>query len=86
MEKDIKGTLLRIASEMLKRGPGFAQERAVLQAARKELKPDTTQSEQKILDVWHSLFTEGCLSWGYNLDNPREPFFHIPEIRDQNAA
>src|SRR5580693_5339983 len=27
---------------------------------------------------WHELFQEGTLSWGYDLDNPDAPFFHIP--------
>ena len=35
--------------------------------------------QQAILTCWHDLFREGALSWGYDLDNPDPPFFHIPE-------
>jgi hypothetical protein len=34
--------------------------------------------QQAILTCWHDLFREGTLSWGYDLDNPDPPFFHIP--------
>ena len=35
--------------------------------------------QQAILTCWHDLFREGTLSWGYDLDNPDPPFFHMPE-------
>ena len=35
--------------------------------------------QQAILTCWHDLFRDGALSWGYDLDNPDPPFFHIPE-------
>ncbi len=33
--------------------------------------------ETEILTQWHELFRTGYLAWGYNLDNPSAPFFHI---------
>lgn len=35
--------------------------------------------EQAILTYWHDLFRMGYIAWGYNLDNPSPPFFHITE-------
>ena len=36
------------------------------------------EEQQKILTVWHRLFAEGKLAWGYDLENPGSPFFHMP--------
>jgi hypothetical protein len=33
--------------------------------------------QQRILDAWQDLFTEKKLGWGYDLDNPTSPFFHV---------
>jgi len=30
-----------------------------------------------ILNAWHDLFAERKLAWGYDLDNPSSPFFHV---------
>jgi hypothetical protein len=38
----------------------------------------TIAEEQVVLGCWHELFREDRLAWGYNLDNPGDPFFHIP--------
>jgi len=32
---------------------------------------------QAILNAWHDLFSEKKLVWGYDLDNPGSPFFHV---------
>lgn len=77
-QREVREVLLRIANDMLAKGPGFAQERTVLTAARRELGPVNVEQEQVVLDVWHSLFDERELAWGFDLDNPREPFFHLP--------
>ncbi|MGH7171465.1 MAG: hypothetical protein ACRELF_12170 [Gemmataceae bacterium] len=42
--------------------------------------------EQLILTCWHDLFRLGWLSWGYNLDNPDTPFFHVPQPDTQRRA
>ena len=36
-------------------------------------------AQQAILSAWHDLFLERKLSWGYDLDNPNWPFFHLHE-------
>lgn len=36
-------------------------------------------SEQTVLTVWNDLFRNGYLSWGFNLNNPNPPFFHLTE-------
>lgn len=73
---ELKSKLRQIASECVSKGPGYAQEGVVLREARKVLGPRELDHEQMILEAWHSLFTGGEFGWGYDLDNPRAPFFH----------
>lgn len=74
----IKAELLRLAAEYYRKGPGYAQQGPVLRTARDRLAPAGVTAEQQVLDCWHELFRDGELVWGYNLDNPDSPFFHIP--------
>jgi hypothetical protein len=74
----IEKQLLEVARQLYDQGPGFAQESVVLQEARERLRPATLDDEQKILTCWHNLFQKGSLSWGYNLDNPTSPWYHLP--------
>ena len=78
---EIKNMLLSIARTSAGQGPGWAQEGVVLREVSDQLiqktggLPPTT--EQMILEVWHDLFAERVLAWGYDLDNPGSPFFHV---------
>jgi hypothetical protein len=75
----INDVLLQVAKECLERGPGFSQESVVLRGAAERLRidPGNDEEQQELLTCWHDLFREGVLSWGYNVDNPNAPFFHI---------
>ncbi len=82
-EEDIKALVLRTATESAEKGPGWAQEGVVLRAVGERLlgrsngqDPDL-QLQQRILNAWHDLFAERKLAWGYDLDNPGAPFFHV---------
>jgi hypothetical protein len=79
-EEEIRSMVWRIATESADRGPGWAQEGVVLRAIRDRMsgngRPDLTL-QQMILNAWHDLFTEKKLAWGYDLDNPGSPFFHV---------
>ena len=80
----LKQKVLEAAKECARRGPGYSQQRPVLDAvAGKEGANMWTRLDlavqQAILTCWHDLFRDGVLSWGYDLDNPDAPFFHIPE-------
>jgi hypothetical protein len=74
-----------VAKEMVRKGPGWAQQRVVLgevaNRVRDGLKDE--QVQQRILTCWHDLFRQGRLSWGYNINNPDAPFYHIPEPENQ---
>jgi hypothetical protein len=79
----LKQKVFQAARSCAMRGPGYAQQGPVLDEvasdfggmyARLDL-----EAQQAILTCWHDLFREGSLSWGYDLDNPDLPFFHIPE-------
>ncbi len=88
---DLKQKVLDAAKKFAKRGPGYAQQRPVfnevLGEARRTNKGETDLDfQQAILTCWHDLFREGKLSWGYNLDNPDSPFFHIPEREPQTTS
>ena len=73
-----------------KRGAGYSQQRVVLDEVARKLfdrdpfiTPSNVEQEQNILTCWHDLFREGRLSWGYDLNNPDAPFFHVPARKAQ---
>ena len=85
-------TVYEEAVRCAKRGPGYSQQRVVLdEVARKLLNrelfitPSNPKEEQDILTCWHDLFREGRLSWGFDLNNPDAPFFHVPVRNGQQG-
>ena len=80
----LKQKVLEAARNCAMRGPGYAQQRPVLDEVASEFGGGMSSTldldkQQAILTCWHDLFREGTVSWGYDLDNPDSPFFHIPE-------
>lgn len=75
----MRTALLDIARECIQQGPGFSQETVVLRQAAERLRLEDLAQQQRLLTAWQDLFREGILSWGYNIDNPASPFFHIAE-------
>jgi hypothetical protein len=84
---DLKNQVYQTAVETAGQGYGWAQERVVVRevARRLGLGPDSVSGQQAILTAWHDLFREGKLSWGFDVDNPNAPFFHVAR-RDPRAA
>src|SRR5262245_37650886 len=81
---ELKKKVFEAAKECARRGPGYSQQRPVLDAVAGAAGAKIWTGldlavQQAILTCWHALFREGALSWGYDLDNPDAPFFHIPE-------
>jgi hypothetical protein len=81
---NLKQKLLEAARDCATRGAGYSQQRPVLDAVACEFGGNMWTKldlvlQQAILTCWHDLFLDGTLSWGYDLDNPDPPFFHIPE-------
>ena len=85
-EEQLIERLLTIASGHVLMGPGYAQEGVVLRQAKNEIHPRTLAQEQQILDAWQRLFIDGQLIWGYDLDNPGAPFFHLAPLKAVKAA
>jgi hypothetical protein len=88
--RELLEAVYNVAKQYAERGAGYSQQRVVLDEASRQLfnrdpfiTPANTIQEQAILTCWHDLFREGRLSWGYNLDNPDAPFFHIPRRDSQ---
>ena len=82
--KELKEKVLVAAKACAKRGPGYSQQRPVFDMVASETAGGVytrldLDLQQAILTCWHDLFREGTLSWGYDLDNPDPPFFHIPD-------
>lgn len=81
-EEEIKALVWRVATKSAAGGVGWAQEGVVLRAIRDDItggrggRPDL-MVQQMILNAWHDLFAEKKLAWGYDLDNPGAPFFHV---------
>jgi hypothetical protein len=76
---DMKQTLLDVARDATKKGPGYAQEVVVLREAAEILRSATLRDQQELLTQWHDLFRSGELDWGYDIDNPNAPFFRFVE-------
>ena len=72
--QSVEDAILELARDAAR----FAQESVVLREAQQRLQPESLEEQQKILTVWHRLFAEGKLAWGYDLENPGSPFFHMP--------
>ncbi len=86
-EKTLQKDILEIAREYVARGPGWAQESVVLREAAERLKALHDEEKQRqVLAAWHDLFRKGVLCWGYNIDNPSNPFFHIPRQPQEKMA
>ncbi len=86
----LKQKVLEAARLCARRGPGYAQQRPVLDEVASALGGSMytrldLNSQQAILTCWHDLFHDGTLSWGYDLDNPDPPFFHIAERTSPQA-
>ena len=83
--KELREMVFNVAKEMSQRGRGWAQQSGVLREVAIRLPANTPDDgiEQQILTCWHDLFRIGRLSWGYNIDNPDAPFFHIPQADPQ---
>lgn len=82
MITELKDLVLRIAREYTEKGPGWAQDGVVLREVKDRLtsnhgQPLDLKTQQAILNAWHDLFTDKILAWGYDLDNPSSPFFHV---------
>ena len=80
--EEIRSLVWRIAKDSAEKGAGWSQEGVVLREVSEHLRNGIESNhdlrmQQLILDAWHDLFTEKKLGWGYNLDNPNSPFFHI---------
>jgi hypothetical protein len=40
---------------------------------------DNLKAEQALLTMWHDLFRQGMIAWGYNISNSQPPFCHLTE-------
>lgn len=79
--EEVKEAVFQTAVELAAHGPGWAQQAVVLRKVAERLQPRLgtgLAAQQAILTAWHDLFLERRLSWGYNLENPNAPFFHVP--------
>ena len=78
---ELRNLIYQVAQELFRKGPGWAQQRAVLTEVAGKVGGETADEriQQSILTCWHDLFRSGRLSWGYNIDNPDAPFYHVPE-------
>ena len=87
--QEVKQVVYQTAADMARRGLGWTQESVVLREALERLRPHLgagLAAQQAILSAWHDLFLERKLSWGYDLDNPNWPFFHLREGVNGPAA
>jgi hypothetical protein len=79
-EHQIKTLVWEVAKEHATREPGWAQEGVVLREIRDRVPRLDLDVQQRILNAWHDLFAENKLGWGYDLDDPGAPFFHLRHV------
>ena len=83
---DLEEQVLLVATELAARGPAWAQEAAVTRELYERFpRLRDLEGQQQLLTCWHNLFRKGRLSWGYDLDNPNMPFYHVPARADQDG-
>lgn len=80
--QELRREVLEVAKRCAQRGAGYSQQGIVLDEVAQKYRRNSYPSmdiklQQAILTCWHDLFREGDLSWGYDLDNPDAPFFHV---------
>lgn len=79
-EQQVKDLVWQRAKEAAEQGAGYAQEGVVMRLIADELgiRWDANLTVQQwVLDAWHDLFASKKLGWGFNLENPNSPFFHV---------
>ena len=79
-ENQIRTVLLQVVSELSHSGSGF-QQGVILQRAGQRLgiHIGRIEDQQALLTMWHDLFRNGQLAWGYDIGNPNPPFCHLTE-------
>src|SRR5262249_21448652 len=79
----IREALLELVHDMeAKRQGGNLQQTSLLRAAEQRLVKThgDRELEQAILTQWQELFRTGLLAWGFDLNNPNPPFFHLTAV------
>ncbi|HUG69714.1 MAG TPA: hypothetical protein VMM76_18325 [Pirellulaceae bacterium] len=79
---ELETTILETARDLYEKGPGYAQQSVVLREVAEQIHPKSVSEEQAILSAWHMLFQKGVLAWGYNLDTPGPPWYHLPVAKN----
>src|SRR6266700_2927934 len=79
-ENQIRSILLQVVNELAHSGSGFQQGVVLQQAAQRlGIFNGRIEAQQALLTMWHDLFRNGHLAWGYNIGNPNPPFCHLTE-------
>ena len=59
--------------------PSFQTGVILGQVAKKLGIRDNLKAEQALLTMWHDLFRQGMIAWGYNISNSQPPFCHLTD-------
>lgn len=76
----MRQALLEAVKETSQREASSFQTGVILGHAADRLRiRDNLKAEQALLTMWHDLFRQGMIAWGYNIDNSQPPFCHLTE-------
>ncbi len=79
-ENQIRSVLLQVVSELAHSGSTLQQGQVLQRSAQRlGIHIGRIEDQQALLTMWHDLFRNGHLAWGYNIDNPNPPFYHLTE-------
>jgi hypothetical protein len=85
METSMNGQVIRQAlldaANVASRGsPNNFQTGTILSRAANKLNiRGDLETEQVLLTMWHDLFRQGMIAWGYDISNSQPPFCHLTE-------
>lgn len=81
-QSDLDDFVFSTTLELARKGLAYCQEAVVLREVGERLRASGVKldlpTQQAVLRSWHGLFDRHKLSWGYDLDSPSRPFFHVP--------
>lgn len=76
----LRQLLLEVVAEYNRMGPGHMQSGPLLRAVAERLSDrQREQYAQPILVLFHDLFRNGHLAWGFDFANPGPPWCHVTE-------
>jgi hypothetical protein len=86
-DRELRSLMVQVATELARAGPQNVDRTVLHEVARRLAPPNLPPGviyrpqlagQQRLLRTWHGLFQDGTLAYGYSIDSPGLPWFHVP--------